>query len=214
MGKTHSREAQWGRAAAGVRHFDSSTLAEIRMKAEILDYEFYQNVSAYGPEGMFLWAAQPGFHLILKGNLEQRVYFRDSKRNGAHGSLGAYGRAFFGTDKHELLFGGRWLGADAQEKNYRHDGWEGTARLLFKLPYGFEIAPFVSFTRESYKGPATILEAGKRQDERFRMGLGLTYNINESWSLEAGCQYANNHSNSGLYQYKQHFMNAGIVWSF
>ncbi|MDR0466547.1 MAG: surface lipoprotein assembly modifier [Deltaproteobacteria bacterium] len=214
MSRTHSREAHWGRAAVGVRRLESSTLAEVRLKGEVFDYEFYQNVSAWGPEGTFLWAALPSFHLIFKGNIEKRDYSRDHRRNGVHASLGAYGRVFFGADKHELLVGGRRIDADAKEKSYRHDGWEGMVRLLFKLPYGFEIAPFASFTREFYKGPATILESENRWDERLRVGLGLTYNINESWALEVGCQYTKNHSNSDLYKYEQYAVNTGIAWSF
>ena len=214
MRKAHSREMQWGRAAVGVRYLGSSIMAEMRMKGEILDYEFYQHVSAYGPEGTFLWAAAPSLHLFVKGNIEKRNYNRDSLRDGVAGSVGLYGRVFFGTDNHELLVGARYLGANADWRDFGYNGWEGTARLLFKLPYGFELAPFASYTREAYLGPATVLETDKRRDNRFRTGLGLTYRISESWSLESGYHYTRNSSSSALYTYKQHFVNTGIVWSF
>jgi opacity protein-like surface antigen len=220
MSRTHSKEAHWGRAAVGVRHLSSSTLAEVRMKAEVFDYEWYQNVNAYGPEGTFLWAATPAFHLIAKGNLEKRSYVAGNNReaylrDGTAGSAGLYGRVFFGSDNHEFLVGARYLGANAyKKKDYGYNGWEGTARLLFKLPHGFELAPFVSYTQEAYVGPATALEEDKRWDNRFRIGLGLTYRINESWAIEAGYHYTRNMSNSSLYTYDQHFVNTGIVWSF
>ena len=86
--------------------------------------------------------------------------------------------------------------------------------MLFKLPYGFELSPSLSFTQEYYKGPATALESAKRRDERLRVGLGLTYRISEAWSVEVGYQYSRNHSTSALYRYEQHFVNSGIVWSF
>jgi long-subunit fatty acid transport protein len=110
--------------------------------------------------------------------------------------------------------GGRWLGANAAKRDYGYNGWEGTARLLFKLPHGFELAPFASYTQEYYLGPATALEEDPRQDKRFRLGVGLTYRINESWSLETSYQYTRNWSNCELYTYDQHFVNTGIVWSF
>ena len=211
---THSREAQWGRAAIGLRHLSSSTLAELRLKAEIFDYEFYQHVSALGPEGAMVWAAHPSLHLILKGGLEWRDYSRDHPRDGLAGWGGLYGRVFFGADKHELLVGGRYLGAGAKEHAYRYGGWEGLIRLVFKLPYGFELSPSLSYAREDYNGPATALEEKDRRDERFRAGLGLTYRINEAWSVEAGYQYTRNHSTSELYKYDQHFVSTGIAWSF
>ena len=214
LSKTRSKEAHWGRAAVGLRHLGSSTLAELRMKAEIFDYEFYQNVSACGPEATVLWAATPALHLIVKGNLEQRDYSRDNNRSGLAGSAGLYGRVFFGADNHEILLGGRYLAAGANQRAYRYEGWEGTARMLFKLPYGFELAPFVGYTQEFYKGPATVLENKDRQDDRLRLGLGLTYRINESWAVEAGYQYTSNVSKSELYTYGQHFVNTGIVWNF
>ena len=214
LGKTHSQENQWGRAAAGLRHLTSSTLTEVRLKAEVYDYEFYQNVSAFGPEGTLVWAAIPAAHLIAKGGLEHREYSRDYKRSGAAGYAGLYGRLFFGTDNHELLFGGRYIGAGAEKRDYRYDGWEGTARLLFKLPYRFELAPFVAYTQEYYQGPATALETARRRDERLRTGLGLTYRINESWAVESIWQYTKNHSNSALYKYEQHFLSLGVAWTF
>jgi len=209
-----SQEAQWGRAAVGVRHLTASTLAEVRMKAEIFDYEFYQNVTAYGPEGTFLWAVTPALHLIAKGGLEKRSYSNEYLRDGLFGFAGLYGRVFFGADNHELLVGARYLGANADRRDYGYNGWEGTARFVFKLPHGFELAPFVSYTQEFYNGPATALEAEYRWDSRFKAGLGLTYRINESWSLEAGYQYTRNASTSSLYTYDQHFVNTGVVWSF
>jgi len=214
LSKTRSKEVHWGRAAVGARHLTASTLIEARMKAEVFDYEFYQNVAAYGPELTLLWAPLPSLHLFVKGGLEQRDYSSDERRNGIFGSAGLYGRVFFGADKHEILLGGRYFGANAKERMYVYDGWEGTARILFKLPYSFELAPFVSYAQEFYKGPATTLEAEDRRDDRLRIGTGLTYRINESWALELGYHYTRNFSNSGLYDYNQHYVHTGVVWSF
>ena len=212
--KARSQEAQWGRAAAGLRHLAPSTLAEVRLKAEIFDYEFYNRVSACGPEGTLLWAASPSLHLVAKGALEHREYSRDHGRSALAGSAGLYSRIFFGSDNHELLLGGRYFGTDAKKRDYSHEGWETMARSLFKLPHGFELAPFISFTRERYKGPATALETKNRLDERFRAGLGLTYRINESWAVEGNCQYTKNRSNSALYKYDQRFVSLGVAWNF
>jgi opacity protein-like surface antigen len=213
--KRRSQEMQWGRAAAGLRHLTSDTLSELRMKVEVFDYEFYQAVTSYGPEGTVLWAATPALHFIFKGGIEKREYSLDYLRDGVFGTAGAYGRVFFGADNHEFLIGGRYLGANADKKrDYGYNGWEGSARFLFKLPRGFELSPFVSYGQEFYVGPATALEAEQRRDNRFRTGVGLTYRINESWAVELGYQYSSNDSNSELYTYTQHVVNTGIVWSF
>ena len=212
--KRRSREMQWGRAAAGLRHLSSSTLSEARLKAEVFDYEFYQAVTAYGPEGTFLWAAFPALQFIVKGGVEQREYSLDRRRDGIFGTAGVYGRVFFGADNHEFLAGGRYFGANADRRDYGYNGWEGTARFVFKLPHGFEFVPFAAYSEEVYQGPATALEAEKRRDKRCRAGVGLTYRINESWAVETGYQYSRNYSNSELYDYAQHFVHVGIVWSF
>jgi tetratricopeptide (TPR) repeat protein len=211
---TRSRESQWGRAAVGLRHLSSSTLSEMRFKYEIFDYEFYQQVQAFGPEGTLLWAATPSFQLIVKGALDKRDYSRDRYRDGVYGWAGLYGRVFFGEDNHEVLIGGRYLGADARKHDYGYNGWESSARVVFKLPCNFELIPSISYTQEYYNGPATALEADDRRDERLMTGLGLVYHINESWALELGYQYTNNYSNSELYKHDRHFINTGVVWSF
>lgn len=214
LSDTHSRESQWGRAAVGLRRLSSSSLAEARAKVEAFDYEFYQSVSAFGPEGTLIWAPAASTHLILKAGLEKRDYSRDHMRNGLYGSVGAYDRVFFGKDNHELLVGARYIGAGADKNDYGYKGWEGTSRFLFKLNRSFELSPFVTYSQEFYKGPATVLENDKRRDNRLRVGLGLTRRINESWAFEIGYQYLYNDSNSELYTHKQHYMPVGVTWSF
>ena len=211
---TRSREAKWLRGSAGLRRSGTSTMAEIRMKAEIFDFHFYQNVSSYGPEGAFLWAVTPDRHLIVRGNLEKRSYSRDTPRNGLAGSAGLYGRFFFGAGRNELHLGGRYTAVGTEKRDYGHNGEEVTARLQFKLPRGFELAPSLSYTRLSYNGPATVLETEIRRDNRWRTGVGLTRRINTSWYMGVGYQYTNNRSTSSLYIYEQHLINTEIVWSF
>ncbi len=214
LNDTHNRESQWGRGSVGLRHLTSSILAEVRFKGEIFDYEFYQHVAAYGPEGTLLWAYTPTLHFLVKGGLDKRDYSKDAPRDGLYGWAGLYSRAFFGADNHELLVGGRYLGANADKGDYGYYGWEATARLLVKLPCKFELSPFFSYTREDYKGPATVLETDDRLDKRARAGLDLTYRINELWAVECGWQYTKNKSSSALYTYDQQFIHTGAVWSF
>ncbi len=211
---SHSQESQWGRIAGGVRRLTASTLFDARLKAEIFDYEFYQNVLAVGPEATFLWAATPSVQLITRGGLDQRVYSLDSDRNGIYGWLGEYLRLFFGAGNHEFMFGARYLGASPDRSRYGYNGWEASARVLFKLPYGFEFGPHVSFTQEYYNGPATALETNDRRDDRWRLGATLTYRIDEAWSAEASYQYTDNNSKCKLYEYQQHFVSMGLAWSF
>ena len=210
----HAREAQWGRAAVGLRHLSSETLFDFRMKAEIFDYEFYQSVSAFGPEAVFLWAATPSVHLVTRGGVDMRTYSKDSLRNGAYYWLGQYLRLFMGARNHEVMLGARYLGGSADKGDYSYNGWEGSLGFTFKLPWEFELSPFASFTQEFYEGPATILEGEDRQDDRWRAGTGLTYHITEDWDAELMYQYTNNDSTSPLYDYDQHLVTTGLVWKF
>ncbi|MDR1311279.1 MAG: surface lipoprotein assembly modifier [Burkholderiaceae bacterium] len=210
----HSRESQWGRVSTGLRHMSATTLTEARFKAEVFDYDFYQRVSAFGPEVTFLWAVTPTFQLITKGGIDKRLYSRDPRRDGAYGWIGEYARFFFGKRNHEWLVGGRYIGASADRRDYGYNGWEGTTRLMFKLPYGFEWTPFATYTRENYLGPATILESKERRDRRWRLGSTLTYRIDQSWSLELNYQYSKNDSSSALYEYRQHYVSGGIALNF
>ncbi|MDR1163231.1 MAG: tetratricopeptide repeat protein [Candidatus Accumulibacter sp.] len=214
LDKLHNRRSQWARAAAGMRHMTSKTLAEARFKAEVFDYEFYQHVSARGPEGTFIYAAAPTFHLVSKASIDHRIYSRDGQRNGIYSWVGQYGRFFFGSSNHELLIGGRYLKGSADRHDYSHDGWEAYARFVFKLPRGFEFAPFAGYTREDYKGPATVLETLRRSDKRLRTGFGLTYRVDRAWSWELNYQYSKNRSTSDLYDYGQYYVSTGMAFSF
>lgn len=213
----HNVDAQnmtWGRGAAGLRHLDATTLTDLRIKVEMVDYDTLQHVSAVGPDFIFAWAAQPKLQLITQANLEHRVYSEDFSRNGPYLSAGEYGRLFFGADNHELLLGARYMGGAPKESNYCYDGWEALVKFTFKLPYSFEFAPFISYTEEYYHGPATVLEHKDREDKRLSTGAGITYQINENWAVDLGYQYTDNYSNSNLHEYDQHVVTTGISWGF
>ena len=68
----------------------------------------------------------------------------------------------------------------------------------------------VSFTQEYYKGPATALEIDDRQDDRLSLGLNVSWEFTESWTLEVGYQYMNNASRSNLYDYDRHMVTMGV----
>lgn len=210
----NSRMAQWYRASAGVRHIGPETLFDIRAKGEIFDYEGAKNVSAFGPESTFIWAVSPSLQLITRMEISQRVYSRESEYNGAYGALGEYVRLFFGQNHHAFLIGARYIGAWTKEKHYGYDGWEVSARTTLKLPYDFELEPFVSYTQEHYRGPATVLERSSREDRRWRAGVMTTYRFNEAWSAEAMYQYTSNDSRSAMYDYTQNVVSLGIAWNF
>jgi hypothetical protein len=210
----HSQESQWGRASAGFRHLTAKSLFDLRLKAEIFDSEFYQNVSSIGPEATFLYAATPSVHLISRAGADHREYSRDKARKGTYGWAGEYLRLFFGSANHEFITGVRYLGAAAEKPDYGYNGYEASASFIFKLPHGFELMPNISFTQEFYNGPATVLETKDREDKRLRLGTLLTWRINEAWSLEMNYQYTRNDSKSSLYEYDQHLITTGVAWSF
>jgi hypothetical protein len=209
----HSRESQWGRVAAVVRYLASQSLFDVRLKVEVFDYEFYQNVSAVGPEATFLYALTPSFHLITRAGIDHRSYSKNSPRDGTYGWIGEYARFFFGQSNHELITGLRYPGTAADKTDYGYKGYEASASVVFKLAHHIEIAPNISWAREFYKGPATILETKDRQDDRLRLGALLTYRINEAWALELNYQYTHNTSASPLYDYKQHLVTTSVARS-
>lgn len=211
----HSRTSEWGRAAVGLRHLTPSTMFDLRFKSEVFDYQWYQNVTASGPEATWLWAVTPSWHLITRGTLDSRAYSRDGDRNGAYWTLGQYVRRFFGESNHEIMVGLSYVGGNTPEKaDYCYTGWEASARLSLKLPKGFELAPFVSFENDWYNGPATALETSNRLDQKWRTGAALTWHITDAWSVETSYQYTHNNSESPLYRYDQSLVSLGVAWSF
>ena len=210
----NARSSVWARGAAGARHTSSTTLLDMRVKAEIFDYEFMQNVSAYGPEAVFLWAAVPSLHLISRANIEHRDYSDESQFNGPAFSAGQYARLYFGESQHSLTLGGRYLGVRTKESDYRYDSFEGSARLDLKLPMSFELSPFITLAGEDYHGPATPIESDNRFDHVLRVGSSVVYNITENWDIDLMYQFTNRRSNSDLYDAEQHLVQMGVGWNF
>jgi hypothetical protein len=171
-------------------------------------------VLALGPELTFIYAPASDLHLLSSAGWDQRIYSKNSQRDGGYGWVGEYARLFFGQDNHEVTWGGRFLWGQAQFDDYSYLGWEGSLRFDFKLPFACDLSPFISLAQEHYNGPATVLERQNRRDTRWRMGAALTWRINESWSWELSYQYMDNNSLSSLYDYNQHLISSGVAWSF
>ena len=210
----HTRSSVWTRAAMGLRHTSSTTLLDLRVKAEIFDYEFLQNVIAAGPELAFLWAPLPNLHLISRANIEHREYSEEAQRRGPAFSAGQYARLYFGEANHSVMLGARYIGVQPERDAYRYDSLEALLRFDFKLPWGFELSPFVIYAAENYHGPATVLELESRYDNIWRVGTSLVYHINERWDIDVMYQYTSRSSNSELYDARQHLVQMGVAWNF
>jgi hypothetical protein len=227
LGKVHNRYTQWYRAAAGLRWANERNLVDVRLKGEVYGYEFDTHVSAAGLELLYIHALTRSLHLISRAGLDSRDYTGGSDgssvRNGVYTTAGQYVRIFLGDapyagqgDKrrHEFLFGARYLGGNADKKMYSHDGWEGMARFRMMLPHQVELGPYLRYTQESYRGPATVLETRDRKDKRLSLGLNASWQFAKNQTFEAGYQYTKNNSNSNLYDYDRHVVSMGVAWSF
>lgn len=214
LNSTHIRESQWGRIGVGVRHLSDKSMFDVRIKGEIFDYEFYQNISTIGPEATFVYAVSPNTHLILRGGINQRFYSKDKNRDGVYGWVGPYIRHYLGEQRHYILAGIRYTGGNADRTDYSYNGWEAMTSLTFKLPYRLELSPYVIYGEEYYNGPSTILEREDREDKRWRLGASLIWRINETWSVDLSYQYITNYSKSPLYDYNQNMVTVGVAWNF
>jgi Protein of unknown function (DUF560). len=209
-----NRHSEWLRGAFGLRRLGYDSLWDFRVKGEVLDYEFSQNVTAVGPEFIYLKALTPSLQLITRGGLEHRSYSEVPERDGTYGSAGQFARVFFGQAGHSLTFGGRYLGGSAKDHDYSYDAVEASVNAAIKVTDRLELGPFATFTREYYDGPATALETKKRKDKRRVAGTTLTYDLSEAWAVELLYQYTKNESDSELYEYKQHTTSLGLAWKF
>ena len=89
-----NRHSEWLRGAFGLRRLGYDSLWDFRVKGEVLDYEFSQNVTAVGPEFIYLKALTPSLQLITRGGLEHRSYSEVPERDGTYGSAGQFARVF------------------------------------------------------------------------------------------------------------------------
>jgi tetratricopeptide (TPR) repeat protein len=205
---------QWYRVAAGLRRLDERQLFDLRLKAEVFDYDFARAVYSVGPEVAYTRLVRPRFHLVSQGGLDRRRYGYNGSYTGNYGHVGQYARFFIGKSEHELLIGGRYSIGDARFHDYSYKAWEALAHLRLKLPRGLELSPSVAYVWESYSGPGTALETERRRDRRLRLGLGVVYRLNEKVSVETSYQYTHNLSNSNLYDYRRSIVSVGCAWNF
>jgi hypothetical protein len=206
--------SQYYRLAAGLRGAFSTRLIDMRLKAEMFDYNFYQTVYIYGAEINFIQAAGRSVHFITALSGDKRDYARSENYTGIYFSGGEYLRIFLGGSKHYITAGGRYILADAEAENNSYNGWEASIRGGFSLPFGMRFSPKISWTQENYGGGATILDKEDRKDSRLGAGASLTFGITNSLLIDAAYQYFKNDSNSELYNYERHMGSLGMAWTF
>ncbi len=206
--------SEWGTASVGLRHLTQKSLLDVRVRTQIFDYAFEQNIFAAGPEVQFAYAVSPTVHLITKSTLAHRSYSSNEDYNGWYLSAGQYIRFFSDNKKHYITLGGRYLGGFAHENIYSYDGFEASLDVNITLPYEIKFSPFISYSGKYYHGPGTFLELEYRNDHKLSAGFTFEIPLDAAWSVELGYKYAHNASNSDLYDYDQHIVNMGIVWKF
>lgn len=210
-----NRSMTWGRMALGLRRIGASTLFDLRLKTDAVDYMDDDQVARNnGSELQFIWAATPNIQLLTRAALERRDYQTGNGRQGWYMWAGEYVRLLWGKDNHSLLIGGRYINAECLRDDYGYEGWEGLSSMTLKLWKKTELTPFIAYRRERYNGPATALEMEKRRDENTRVGTSLTWQFTEAFSWDLTWQYTNNHSKSPLYTYDQHLISSGVTWKF
>jgi opacity protein-like surface antigen len=189
-------------------------VTDLKLKAEVFDYAFWQQLTAVGLDGLFLIAATQNLHFGTIAALDNRTYSRSPDRNGLHYSIGEYTRIFLANKKYELILRAAYIGDDDKNKNYDYTGWEAAVNFAINNFYKMTITPFFQIGQEYYDGPATSLESEKRNDTRITIGTSITYKITDKWLMDAMYSYTNNSSASELYTFRKHMITAGVAYRF
>lgn len=217
LASSKNRVSVGGSASAGIRNLSRSTLWELRLRANVSDSEFIQQVYSIGPEAVYMKAFS-NMQLTTRAGVSYQTYSSNELRNGTSMNLGQSARFFFVDpfmgEKHSISAGVRVNSAFSKDKRYNRKAWELTAGLNFKLPYKISVSPNFRYSQAFYAGPATALEIEDRKDSIFVIGLSARYSINKVLSANLSYKYTNNTSTSSLYTYDQHYISVGISRRF
>ena len=209
----------WGRAALGLRHVSTQHLFDLRVRQEHALYEPEEYSNATGLDGSWIYAFRPNIQLVTRAGVDVRTYMENDDRDGNYWYAGTYLRYLWGdTQSNSVMLGGRALGAGARETQYSYEGWEGMLRLNISPVERLDIAPFVAYREQYYHEAATrvsnVMGEDNRHDQTWMTGVFMTWHWTENLATEVGWQYNKNNSNSEFYQYDQHQVNLGMVFSF
>ena len=209
-----NQEYGWGRVGLGARYVGTSTLFDLRMKGDIADQSKEVRANNWGPEATFVWLPIPRLQFITTAALDTRSYTNTDRRDGTYWWVGEYIRTIWGEAGHEVTLGIRLLNADTDYDDYAYRGTETSLSARIRLPYSFELKPFVSLRRQFYEGPATMLEKQERTDTLWSYGVSAAYSITEHFQAEVGWRHGSNESESPFYEYDQDVVTFGLTYSF
>lgn len=212
--KIKRREWQWGRVGVGIRHTTQRNLFEIRAKGDVFDYHFEDSVFAGGLEMRNIFAVTKRFHLVSQVNGEWRHYEISQYRNGLYCGLGQYFRLLSENGNHAVTLGGRVFNGDAQVDRFDYYGAEASLRLSLRVAEKLRASPFASYLYERYRGRATVLDADRRRDKRFRVGMDLQYRLRDNLDVELNYYYVKNNSSSHFNKYTQHVVGMCLTKTF
>lgn len=224
-GKNYYREIPsnqyfgWARAGMGMRHVGTKHIFDVRGKLEHTMYEPVDHATTLGGEVSWIYAPWQSVQFITRGGVESRTYLEQELRNGAYYYAGQYARVLWGSGRsNSAMVGARYLGANTDESRYSYDGWEGSLRLSISPVERLDIAPFAAYREEYYHNAATVLSErlgeDNREDRTWMTGVQFTWHWTEHLATEVGWQYTKSDSNSDFYDYDQHLVNVGLVFSF
>lgn len=214
MDQLDKQFSQWYKIGAGMRRVSSKDFFDVRIKMEAFDYDFYNTVYSVGPEFIYAYNLKPSTQLLTMFNVAHRDYVRNRLYNGEYGSLGQYVRNFYGKKSNEFMYGASYTFGRAKNTAYSYDGWNIMTLWRFRTTDKMELTPSISYGTDYYKGRAFFADKNQRHDKRLTLGLGMTYQVNKTMSIEGSYQYIHNDSNSGLHDYDRHLVSLGCAWNF
>lgn len=208
-------EVRYLRAQGGLRRPAPSTLFDLPIKVEDLNYGHEPFVSIVGAEPMLLFAPSRDWHHITQAVLEYRNYAGGGDRDGMTYKLSQTVKRFFGPARHSLALSLGGFQENADLDGFANSGPEcsvtGELRpLSMTTLYGLAMYRQATYREILMTG----LQTEARKDHEYQVVAGIRQSFTAFWGVDLSWRHIENQSNFGLYDYDRNMVNLSTFMSF
>ncbi len=208
-------ELRYLRAQVGLRRPAPSTLFDLPVKVEDLNYGHESFVNIVGAEPMLLFAPTRDWHHITQAVLEYRNYDGGGNRDGMTYKLSQTVKRFFGPARHSLALSLGGFQENADLGGFANSGPELSVTGELKPLPMITLYGQAMYRQATYREILLAdLQTESRKDHEYQVVAGVRQSFTAFWGADLSYRHIESQSNFGLYDYDRNMVNLSTFMSF
>ena len=215
MDEASELEIGFYRGYLGLRRMGKTTLLDIPLKMDHLQYGHSSLINVAGMEPSLLFAPSLDWNHVTRVFLEYRDYYHETTRDGSYARINQAVKRSFGLSRHSVSLSLGAFREKANNESFANQGLEAGFSGELKLCAKNTLYASADVRTIDYDEVLlSDLQDEARSDEQWQFQAGARRAFGQKWAVDLNYRHINNDSNFGLYNYERNIIAVSSILAF